>query len=143
VIVALRATRYFIEADMRQIYTSPRNANIERVVQLMAEHGVQTTVNNRRAYQGSDWKRFSYSARGDRDAWPQVWVVHSEDQTKARQVLRDAGLEPATRFADELAAARSVGDTSKHKRASVRVKLIVFALIAGVIALIALTQLSR
>jgi hypothetical protein len=126
---------------MRQIYTSPRQANIERVVQLMAEHGIQTTVSNRRAYQGSDWKRFSYTAKGDRESWPQVWVVRSEDQTRARQVLRDAGLEPATRFADELAAARSVGDTSRHRRVSVRIKLIVFALIAGVIALIALTEL--
>lgn len=128
---------------MRQIYTSPRNANIERVVALMAQHGIQTSVSNRRAYQGSDWKRFSYTARGDRDSWPQVWVVRSEDQTRARQVLRDAGLEPATRFADELAAARSVGDTRRHKQASMRVKLVVFALIAGVIALIALTELSR
>jgi hypothetical protein len=128
---------------MRQIYTSPRQANIDRVVQLMAEHGIQTTISNRRAYQGSDWKRFSYSERGDRDSWPQVWVVRSEDQTLARQVLRDAGLEPATRFADELAAARGAGDTSRHKQASMRVKLVVFALIAGVIALIVLTQMSR
>lgn len=128
---------------MRQIYTSPRQANIDRVVELMAEHGIQTTISNRRAYQGSDWKRFSYSERGDREAWPQVWVVRSEDQTRARQVLRDAGLEPATRFADELAAARGAGDTTRHKQASMRVKLVVFALIAGVIALIALTQISR
>ena len=135
--------RYFIEAGIRQIYTSPRNANIERVVTLLTENGIATTISNRRAYQGSDWKRFSYTARSDSDSWPQVWVVRSEDQTRARQVLRDAGLEPATRFADELAAARSVGDTGRHKRASTRVKLIVFALIAGVIALIALTQISR
>ena len=128
---------------MRQIYSSPRQANIDRVVQLMGEHGIQTSVSNRRAYQGADWKRFSYSAKGDRDSWPQVWVVRSDDQTRARQVLREAGLEPATRFADELAAARGAGDTSRHKQASMRVKLIVFALIAGVIALIALTQLSR
>jgi hypothetical protein len=128
---------------MRQIYSSPRQANIDRVVQLMAEHGIQTSVSNRRAYQGADWKRFSYSAKGDRDTWPQVWVVRSEDQTRARQVLRDAGLEPATRFADELSAEGGAGDTSRHKQASMRVKLIVFALIAGVIALIALTQLSR
>ena len=128
---------------MRQIYSSPRQANIDRVVELMAEHGIQTSVSNRRAYQGADWKRFSYSAKGDRDSWPQVWVVRSEDQTRARQVLREAGLEPATRFADELAAARGAGDTSRHKQASMRVKLIVFALIAGVIALIALTELSR
>ena len=128
---------------MRQIYTSPRQANIERVVQLMAEHGIETSISNRRAYQGSDWKRFSYTARGDRDSWPQVWVVRSEDQTRARQVLRDAGLEPATRFADELAAARGVGTPEQHKRVSLRVKLVVFALIGGVIALIALTELSR
>ena len=128
---------------MRQIYSSPRQANIDRVVELMAEHGIQTSVSNRRAYQGADWKRFSYSAKGDRDSWPQVWVIRSDDQTRARQVLREAGLEPATRFADELAAARGAGDTSRHKQASTRVKLIVFALIAGVIALIALTELSR
>jgi len=128
---------------MRQIYTSPRNANIERVVALMAEHGIQTTISNRKAYQGSDWKRFSYTERGDRDSWPQVWVVRSEDQTKARQVLRDAGLEPATRFADELAAARGAGDTKRHRNVSIRIKLVVFALIAGVIALIALNELSR
>ncbi len=128
---------------MRQIYTSPRTANIERVVALMAEHGIQTTISNRRAYQGSDWKRFSYTERGDRESWPQVWVVRSEDQTRARQVLRDAGLEPATRFADELAAARGAGDTSQHRRVSMRIKLVVFALIAGVIALIALTEISR
>jgi hypothetical protein len=128
---------------MRQIYSSPRQANIQRVVALMAEHGIQTTISNRRAYQGSDWKRFSYTAKGDRETWPQVWVVRSEDQTRARQVLRDAGLEPATRFADELAAARSVGDTTRHKQVSFRIKLVIFALIAGVIALIALTELSR
>lgn len=128
---------------MRQIYTSPRQANIERVVQLMAEHGIDTSISNRRAYQGADWKRFSYAERGDRDSWPQVWVVRSEDQTRARQLLREAGLEPATRFADELAAARGVGDTTRHRRVSFRVKLVVFALIAGVIALIALTELSR
>lgn len=128
---------------MRQIYTSPRMENIERVVALMAEQGIETSIANRRAYQGADWKRFSYSAKGDRDSWPQVWVVRSEDQTAARRILRDAGLEPATRFADELAAARGAGDVSGHKRVSMRVKLILLALIAGVAALIAMTQLSR
>lgn len=128
---------------MRQIYTSPRQENIQRVVALMAENGIETSVSNRRAYQGSDWKRFSYATPTDRDAWPQVWVVRSEDQTRARQVLREAGLEPATRFADELAAARGAGDTRQHRSVSIRIKLVVFALIAGVIALIALTELSR
>ncbi|HEY0179151.1 MAG TPA: hypothetical protein VGC30_05905 [Dokdonella sp.] len=125
---------------MRQIYTSPRLENVQRVVALMAEHGIATTVANRRAYQGSDWKRFSYTAKGDRDAWPQVSVVRSEDQTAARRILREAGLEPATRFADELAAARSVGGAERHRHLSTRIKLVVLALIAGVAVLIALTQ---
>src|SRR5450830_1507895 len=99
---------------MRQIYTSPRMENIDRVVALMAEHGIETTIGNRQTYQRADWKRFSYTERGDRDSWPQVSVVRSEDQTRARQVLRDAGVEPATRFADELAAARRVGDVGSH-----------------------------
>jgi len=128
---------------MRQIYTSPRMENIERVVALMAQHGIRTTISNRRAYEGADWKRFSYTAKADRDSWPQVSVVRSEDQTLARQVLRDAGLEPATRFADELAAARGVGAPTQHSRASLRIKLIVLALIAGVSVLIALTILRH
>ncbi|WP_395681612.1 hypothetical protein [Dokdonella sp.] len=128
---------------MRQIYTSPRLENIERVVALMAQHGIKTTISNRRAYEGADWKRFSYTAKADRDSWPQVSVVRSEDQTLARQVLRDAGLEPATRFADELAAARGVGAPAQHSRASMRIKLVVLALITGVSVLIALTVLRH
>jgi hypothetical protein len=128
---------------MRQIYTSPRMENIERVVALMAQNGIQTTIGNRRAYQRDEWKRFSYTAKGDRDSWPQISVVRSEDQTKARQVLRDAGLEPATRFADELAASRTAGDTSAHKRTSMRIKLVVLALIVGVAMLIVVSQLQR
>ena len=128
---------------MRQIYTSPRMQNIERVVALMAEQGIQTSISNRRAYQGADWKRFSYTAKNDRDSWPQVSVVRSEDQTLARKVLRDAGLEPATRFAEELAASRGVGNLGEHRRVSMRIKLVVIALIVGIVLLITLTQLTH
>lgn len=126
---------------MRPIYTSPRMANIERVVALLAGHDIQTSIGNRRAYLGSDWKRFSYTARNDRDDWPQVLVARAADLPLARKLLREAGLEPATRFADDLAAARGVGDPKNHSRASMRVKLVVLALIAGVAVLIALTIL--
>ena len=128
---------------MRQIYTSPRMENVERVVALMSEHGIETRIANRRAYHGADWKRFSYTAKNDRDSWPQVSVVRSEDQTLARKLLRDAGLEPATRFADELAASRAVGDVRSHRRTSTHVKLVVLALIVGVAMLIAVTQFAH
>ena len=63
--------------------------------------------------------------------------MRSEDQTLARKLLREAGIEPATRFADELAAARGAGDPTPHRRASMRIKLVVLALICGVCVLIA------
>ncbi|MEO8011090.1 MAG: hypothetical protein ABI650_05555 [Dokdonella sp.] len=122
---------------MRQIYTSPRHENVERVVALLHEGGVATTIRNRRDWQGGKWKRFSYSERGEVEAWQQVWVVNSSDQTLARQILRDAGLEPSTRFADELAAARTPNDPARHKAQSMRLRMILLALIGGVILLIA------
>lgn len=128
---------------MRQIYTSPRIENVERVVALMAEHGIQTSVSNRRSYQGADWKRFSYAMPANRDSWPQISVVRAEDQTAARRLLREAGIEPATRFAEELAAARSAGDVRAHRRASARAKLILLALIVGVSLLILLSQFQH
>ncbi|HET9034043.1 MAG TPA: hypothetical protein VFN25_14210 [Dokdonella sp.] len=120
---------------MRQIYTSPRYENVERVVALLNQADIQTTVRNRRDWQGGQWKRFSYTERGESESWAQVWVTHSNDQTRAREILREAGLEPATRFADELAAARSPSDPRRHKANSMRIRMILLALIGGVLLL--------
>lgn len=128
---------------MRQIYTSPRVENVERVIALLHERNIETTLRNRRDWQGGQWKRFSYSQRGDSEAWPQVWVTNSNDQARAREILREAGLEPATRFADELAAARSPVDPQRHRQSSMRVRMILLALIGGVVLLIGSNYLMR
>lgn len=130
---------------MRQIYTSPRAENVDRVVALLNEAGIQTTLTNRIGWKGGQWKRFSYSSGGnERDNWPQVWVVNSNDQTQARQILRDVGLEPAVRFADELAMSRSGTDIARARAAaSKRFKLVVLALVTGVIVMIGLSMFSR
>ena len=80
--------------------------NIDRLVAVMAEHGIATKVTNQRAYTGSTYRRFSYARPGHSDNWPAVWVRHASDHTRARQVMRDIGIEPATRYAEELAAYR-------------------------------------
>jgi hypothetical protein len=128
---------------MRQIYTSPRYENVERVVALLTEANIATTIRNRRDWQGGQWKRFSYTQRGESEGWAQVWVTDSNDQTRAREILREAGLEPATRFADELAAARSPADPSRHKANSMRIRMILLALIGGVLLLIGSAYLMR
>jgi hypothetical protein len=81
--------------------------NVERVVALFAEAGIETRVTNRRAYAGHDYKGPSYANRPDPSTWPQVWIVKAEDQPRARALLREVGVEPATRFADELQRSRT------------------------------------
>lgn len=126
---------------MRQIYTSPRMENVERVVALLDAADIATSITNRRAYAGSDYKRFSYSARGDRDSWPIVWIVRAEDQPRARELLRAAGIEPPTRFADELAAARGA-DAGRDgpARLALRLRLVLLVAIVLVILLMALNH---
>ena len=73
---------------MRQIYTSPRPENIDKVVALLKEQGIETTVNNRSNWNRPSYERFSYSQRREnRDSWPQVWVNHADDYTRARNAL--------------------------------------------------------
>ena len=101
---------------MRQIYTSPRVENVERVVAMLGEAGIATSVTNRRTWAWHDFKRHSYSARQDSAEWPQVWVVNAEDQPRARALLREAGIEPATRHAEELARSRQFAATPDRRR---------------------------
>ena len=99
---------------MRQIYTSPRVENVERIVTLLGEQGIETRVTNHRSWAGRDFKRSSYSARSDSSEWPQVWVVKADDQPKARALLREAGIAPAVRFADELERSRAPRDHARN-----------------------------
>jgi hypothetical protein len=120
---------------MRQIYTSARVENVERVVAMLGEAGIETRVTNHRAWAGHDYKRPSYSDRAGRDSWPQVWIVKAEDQPRARALLREAGIEPATRYADELARSRS--NTTQERRGALAMYLRL-ALLTAIVALILL-----
>ena len=91
---------------MRRIYSSPRIENVERLVAVMAENGIATKVTNRRAYDSKSYKQFSYARPGHSDDWPAVWVKHAGDHTRARQLMREIGIQPVTRYAEELAAYR-------------------------------------
>ena len=122
---------------MRQIYTSPRVENVERVVAMLREAGIETSVTNHRSWAGRDFRRPSYSNPAASDTWPQVWIVKAEDQPKARALLRDAGIEPATRFAEELAQSRSGGTDAAVKRKAIawRIRLFLLTVIAVLIFL--------
>jgi hypothetical protein len=124
---------------MRPIYASPRPENIDRVVALFAEHGIAATVSNRSVWKRPSYNRFSYSARSDRSTWPCVEVTHSNDLTRARALLREAGIEPLVRHADVLASSREPGSVRSRRSAIVtRVRLLLFVAIAVVLVLLAL-----
>lgn len=77
---------------MRQVFTSPRLENVERVAELLKEHGVDARITNGRSYRGNRRGNFSYRDTADGGPQPAVWVVKSEDQPKARELLREIGL---------------------------------------------------
>ncbi|HEX5354072.1 MAG TPA: hypothetical protein VFW60_08335 [Rhodanobacteraceae bacterium] len=128
---------------MRRIYTSPRFENVERLVAVMAEHGIATRVTNRRVYDGSSYSRFSYARLGHSDNWPAVWVTHAKDHTRARQLMHDIGIEPVTRYAEELATYRfqKNGGRSPTRIAS-RVRTAVLVAVAIAIAIYAAQLIS-
>jgi arsenate reductase-like glutaredoxin family protein len=121
---------------MRQIYTSPRQENIDTVVALMAEHGIEATVSNRSNYNRPTWQRFSYTQRQDRDSWPQVWITSADDYAKARTLLKEIGIEPVIRYSEELAAARNPAPVNQRDRTVARVRRIVLlAVLAAIVVL--------
>ena len=83
---------------MRQVFSSLRLENVESVAELLRDAGIEVRITDGRSYKGAMRSRASYS---DQDApKPAVWVVHSEDHIRARDVLRENGLLESTRPTD-------------------------------------------
>ena len=82
---------------MRQVFSSPRMENVERVAALLNEAGIETRITHARSYRGGLRGNFSYRDNARTDPIPAVWVVKSEDQPAARDILRNAGLLDSTR----------------------------------------------
>lgn len=84
---------------MRQVFTSPRLENVEAVAGLLREQGIEVRITNDRSYRGQRRSHFSYREREGDEAEPQsaVWIVNADEQPRARQLLRDAGLLDSSR----------------------------------------------
>lgn len=80
---------------MRQVFSSPRLENVEAVAQMLREEGIEVRITNGRSYKGN--RRGTFNYRESHGAKPAVWVVKSDDQVRAREILRDAGLMQSTR----------------------------------------------
>lgn len=128
---------------MRQIFSSPRNKNIDTVVDLLNKHGIETMVTNLSNYNRKDWKRFTYDQRKDnRDSWPQVWIVRADDYTNARTLLKGIGIEPIVRHGDVLEAARNPTPDAMRRHTVNRVRRIVLVAVLGAVAMVVLRYMQ-
>lgn len=125
---------------MRKVFSSQRLENVEAVAELLRKEGIAVKISNGRSYRGRRRGGFSYDSRRIPEDVPSVWIVHSEDQPRGRQLLREMGLLESTRDpgASYLPSGRH-GETAGAKAgffSGKRLKLGLLVLIAGGIALI-------
>ena len=121
---------------MRQVFSSPRLENVEAVAQLLADAGIEVRITDGRSYRGNRRGNFSYGdTSGPKAA---VWVVQSNDQLRARQILREAGLIDSTRQRDSFVASfrddgtgAAQGDPRQRRVVRIKYAMLVVLLIAA------------
>ncbi|KGQ19702.1 Pathogenicity-related protein [Lysobacter dokdonensis DS-58] len=82
---------------MRQVFSSPRIANVEGIAKMLEADGIEVRITHGRSYKSGWSGRRTYKDSETGGPLPAVWVVRSEDQPRARQILREAGLLDSTR----------------------------------------------
>ncbi len=82
---------------MRQIFSSQRVETVEGVAQLLRDAGIEVRITNGRSYHSKRGSQFSYLDTSKATTHPTLWVVHANDQPRAREILREARLLDTTR----------------------------------------------
>ena len=125
---------------MRQVFTSPRLPNVEGVAKMLEDAGIEVRITGGRSYKSAWTGRRTYRDPEDGGSHPAVWVLKSEDQPRARQMLRDAGMLGTTNQTSDSYLAPSVHDdlgarAPAPERRAWRLKIWVLVAIAAVLAL--------
>ncbi|GHB98752.1 hypothetical protein [Thermomonas carbonis] len=125
---------------MRQVFTSPRLENVEAVAGLLRAEGIEVRITNDRSYRGQRRSHFSY--REDEEApspKPAVWIVNADEQPRARQLLRDAGLLDSSRDGTSsylpLSALNDPAASAQEKKAKRKVRIRLGLLVVILVAI--------
>src|SRR5690606_21001891 len=125
---------------MRKVFTSARLENVESVARMLSDAGIEVRITNGRSYKGGIRGNFSY--RDEDRKIPEVWVIRSADQPRARAMLREAGLMDSSRNAPDSFLSMGLRGTSMAssrrddmQRRAQRIKFFLLAVIAVVVAL--------
>ncbi|MBL8256391.1 hypothetical protein J2X02_001935 [Pseudoxanthomonas japonensis] len=117
---------------MRQVFSSQRIETVEGVAKLLTDAGIPVHISNGRSYHSKRGGQFSYTEPVKAQLQPSVWVRHADDQPRARELLRDAGLLESTRpgYASALTFNSPQDADTPPRRWVWRIRLILLALIA-------------
>jgi hypothetical protein len=122
---------------MRQIFSSPRLHNVERLEKVLEEAGVATRLTNRSSFL-TGRPHFGYSERGNEREWPTLWVVQADDYGRARTILRETGLLEATRDTSYFSDLPAPSAPATPAQRASRVKLVVFGITMAIAILVVL-----
>jgi hypothetical protein len=86
---------------MRQVFSSPRLENAEAVADLLRAEDIEVRITNGRGYRSGIRGNFSYRDNSQAGPPPAVWVLRADQQPRARELLRDAGLLQSGRSPDD------------------------------------------
>ncbi|VXB73146.1 conserved hypothetical protein [Luteimonas sp. 9C] len=130
---------------MRQVFSSPRLENVERVAAMLREAGIEVQILNGRSYKGNRRSHFSYreDAGGPK---PAVWVTRSDEQPRARDLLREAGLlqsQPSARSYLQQADVVFAPAAEAPRQGMSRAAKVRYTLIGGAVLVIALSWWNR
>jgi hypothetical protein len=120
---------------MRQIFSSQRVETVEGVATLLRDAGIDVRITNGRSYHSKRGSQFSYLDTSKATTHPTLWVVHADDQPRAREILRDARLLETTRRdhpTAEFAFRDQVGEVAPRRNWAWRIRIGLLLAIAAV-----------
>lgn len=120
---------------MRQIFTSQRVETVEGVAKLLRDAGIEVRITNGRSYHSKRGSQFSYLDTSKATTHPTLWVVHADDQPRARDILRDARLLETTRRdhpTAEFAFRDQAADIAPRRNWAWRIRIGLLLIIAAV-----------
>ena len=103
---------------MRRIFASPRLENVEGVARLLEAEGIEVRITDGRSYRGAIRGNFSYRDDARERPEPAVWIVNAEDQPRARELMRAAGLLDSTRTPLDSYLPRDDDEAKPRKRSA-------------------------
>lgn len=129
---------------MRQIFSSQRVETAEAVASRLREAGIEVRVTNGRSYRTRRSGQFSYLDKPDSKNLPTVWVVRADDQVRAREIMRQAGLLETTRRDPGQATALDFANVQIQPRRPAswgwRIRIVLLLVIAAVALFIVLQR---